>query len=200
MIALFAYGAAWMLLTLISRRRIGADEHRRTLMHAICAIAGAAVIASLPAAILVTEVQHAVLIAALMVCTVTDLEVGAVFDAISLPALIAALALSLPNHPALSVVGACAAAGSLFALHALSGGRGLGLGDVKLGAVIGAACGIWVAAYALGVAFIAGALFGLGGMACGRLRVGTRIPFAPFLGLGTLLALEGQRWTSWQSG
>jgi leader peptidase (prepilin peptidase)/N-methyltransferase len=65
----------------------------------------------------------------------------------------------------------------------------MGLGDVKLAAVLGLYLGIPVAT-ALLVAFGAGALAGLVMVVVGGWEARSRaIPFAPFLALGALVAL-----------
>jgi len=81
--------------------------------------------------------------------------------------------------------------GVLAALHLLSGGRGMGMGDVKLGPVLGAVTG-WLgtaaAASGLMAAFVLGGLWALGCMVGGRSRRST-IAFGPFLILGWIVGL-----------
>lgn len=82
--------------------------------------------------------------------------------------------------------GALVAGGMLLALHALTARRGLGLGDVKLGAAIGLGLGPGAAAVALGAAFVGGGAYAAALLASGRARRGDTIPFGPFLAAGTL--------------
>jgi prepilin signal peptidase PulO-like enzyme (type II secretory pathway) len=64
---------------------------------------------------------------------------------------------------------------------------GLGMGDVKLGAVMGLYLG-WPVFWALYLAFVLGGAIGGIGLLTGHLRRETRLPFAPFLAAGALLA------------
>ena len=83
-----------------------------------------------------------------------------------------------------------AAAGSFFLLAALAYPRGMGMGDVKLAAVLGLFLGRDVAP-ALFVAFLVGTLVGAAIMARKGAQEGrkTAVPFGPFLALGGVVAL-----------
>jgi leader peptidase (prepilin peptidase)/N-methyltransferase len=74
---------------------------------------------------------------------------------------------------------------------ALINRRGMGMGDVKLAAVLGAALGINVVSAllvaSLAVVPVALMILVRGGRAAGR----TAIPFAPFLALGAAVVLLG---------
>ena len=83
-----------------------------------------------------------------------------------------------------------AAAGSFFLLAAFAYPRGMGMGDVKLAAVLGLFLGRDVAP-ALFVAFLVGTLVGAAIMARKGAQEGrkTAVPFGPFLALGGVVAL-----------
>ena len=90
---------------------------------------------------------------------------------------------------------ACAAAAVLFAVHlvlALLAPAGLGMGDVKLAAVLGLALG-WVSwrAVVLGGAagFVVQAVVALVLLAAGRVRRGGELPFGPSMLVGAVIAL-----------
>jgi leader peptidase (prepilin peptidase)/N-methyltransferase len=93
---------------------------------------------------------------------------------------------------------AAAAAGGLLFLAALAYPRGMGLGDVKLAAVMGLFLGRNVAPAIL-VALLAGSLVGLAIIA--REGTGARkraIPFGPFLALGGVVGLlAGDQLVDW---
>ena len=77
-------------------------------------------------------------------------------------------------------------------LWLVSGGRGMGFGDVKLAPVLGATLGwtaVSAAAVGLFAAFAAGALVGLALMAARRAGRRSAIPFGPFLLGGALVGL-----------
>ena len=85
---------------------------------------------------------------------------------------------------------AAAAGGGFFLLAVLAYPRGMGMGDVKLAAVLGLFLGRAVAP-AIFVALITGTLVGAlvmarKGVAAGRK---TKVPFGPFLALGAVVAL-----------
>lgn len=85
---------------------------------------------------------------------------------------------------------AAAAAGGLLLLAALAYPGGMGMGDVKLAAVMGLFLGKDVAP-AIFVALLAGALLGVAIIARRGAREGrkTAIPFGPFLALGAVVGL-----------
>jgi prepilin signal peptidase PulO-like enzyme (type II secretory pathway) len=125
-----------------------------------------------------------------IVCAATDLATGLIFDSVTaLTAMMILLAALVAGSLTATTTGACVCAGSLCALYALTRGRGIGLGDVKLGAVIGAGCGGVAAFGAIGSAFVAGALWAVPLLVRKRVGAGDRIVFAPFLALGTIASL-----------
>ncbi len=85
---------------------------------------------------------------------------------------------------------AAAAAGGFFLLAALAYPRGMGMGDVKLAAVLGLFLGRAVGP-AVFVALVAGTLVGAAVIARKGAQEGrkTAVPFGPFLALGAVVAL-----------
>jgi prepilin signal peptidase PulO-like enzyme (type II secretory pathway) len=134
------------------------------------------------------------LVALAAVVTVTDLRRRLVPDA----ALLIALAIAVPacviSDPAglPERLAAGAGAGGFLLAAALIRPEGMGLGDVKLAAVLGVLLGLRVIE-ALVAAFALGSLAGLVLLArhgwAARRRT---IPFAPFLSLGALAAIAPQ--------
>jgi leader peptidase (prepilin peptidase) / N-methyltransferase len=121
-----------------------------------------------------------------------DLDHHVIPNAITAPAAILALGLGSALDPAGEVgrLIAAAAAGGAFLLAALVSPRGMGMGDVKLAALLGLLLGPEVAP-ALLVALVAGVLVGLAVLArrpAGE-RHGVGVPFGPFLALGGLTAV-----------
>lgn len=126
----------------------------------------------------------------LVAITVTDLEERRIPNRIIVPALAVALVVQTARDPSVEWIVSAAAAGGFFLVAALIYPAGLGMGDVKLGAFLGAWLGRDVA-----IAFFAGSLLAVIpsivilirlGAAKGR-KVG--IPYGPFLALGGLVAL-----------
>ena len=83
---------------------------------------------------------------------------------------------------------ALGAAGFLGVIYLLRGGRGMGLGDVKLAVFMGLFLGWPQILLAVYTAFVAGAIVGLGLMMAGKAGRKTQIPFGPFLILETIAA------------
>lgn len=85
-----------------------------------------------------------------------------------------------------------------YLLHWGTRGKGFGLGDVKLAAPLALILGWPKVIVGVFLAFLLGAVFGIGLLATKKAHFGHAVPFAPFLILGTLLALVfGQQ--IWQS-
>jgi leader peptidase (prepilin peptidase) / N-methyltransferase len=131
--------------------------------------------------------------AVLVVLAAIDLERRIIPNRIVLPAaavaLLAHIALT-PGHASQYALAALLAALFLFLPRLLSANT-MGMGDVKLGLLIGAALG-WGAASALALGFlfvfpVALAMVIRGGAAARR----ATIPMGPFLALGALVALLG---------
>ena len=87
-----------------------------------------------------------------------------------------------------SLTGAVAVASPLTLLYFITRRRGMGLGDVKLAVCIGAGIGPSAGLLALGAAFVSGGVAAAALLGTRRCRVGEKIPFAPFLALGTVTA------------
>jgi leader peptidase (prepilin peptidase)/N-methyltransferase len=133
----------------------------------------------------------AILAVALVVLTAIDLDRRLLPDAIVLPALAVVLALQIAFYPdrTLEWVLAALLAALFFFVPWLVYPAGMGMGDVKLAALLGAALGKAVAAAIL-ASLLAAAVVALAVLA--REGLGARkkaIPFGPFLAFGGLLAL-----------
>jgi leader peptidase (prepilin peptidase) / N-methyltransferase len=144
-----------------------------------------------------------VFVSTLAAVSLTDLEqrlipnrILAVSAAIGLALVIVGEPASLPERAAAAI-----GAGGLLFCVALAYPRGMGLGDVKLAALMGLYLGS-AAAPALLVAFAAGALVGLALIARHGAAARKRaLPFAPFLALGGFVGLlAGPEIIDWYLG
>jgi len=90
----------------------------------------------------------------------------------------------------LNAIGAIAVLGGLYGvLYAVSGGRWVGFGDVKLGFALGLLLGDWkLAAVALFLANFIGCLIVIPPLLTKKLKPGSHIPFGPLLIAGAVLA------------
>jgi leader peptidase (prepilin peptidase) / N-methyltransferase len=146
-----------------------------------------------------------IFVAALIVISFIDLDVRIVPDVISLPGIVTGLLFSvvaryvindpfeLIPSPLSALIGVLVGGGFLLGLawayEAFTGVEGMGGGDIKLLAMIGAFLGWTSIPFTLFLASLTGSIIGLGFM-IGK-GVGRRfaLPFAPFLCLGALLYL-----------
>jgi leader peptidase (prepilin peptidase) / N-methyltransferase len=129
--------------------------------------------------------------AVLVVLSVIDLRSRRLPNRIVLPAAAIVLAAQIAISPARApewIVAAAGASGFLLAASLLNP-AGLGMGDVKLALLLGAALG-WAVLGALLIGFAAAGAAGLVLIARnGWAARGTAIPLAPFLAAGALAAL-----------
>jgi leader peptidase (prepilin peptidase)/N-methyltransferase len=96
-----------------------------------------------------------------------------------------------------SLLGILAGGGILFAVIVLSGG-GMGGGDMKLGAMMGAFLGYKLALLALFLAVVLGGIVALGLLSTGIRRRKDPIPFGPFLATAAAVAtLWGEAILTW---
>lgn len=79
--------------------------------------------------------------------------------------------------------------GFFLSLIIITRGKGMGGGDVKLGAFIGLILGFPNSLLAIILSFITGATFAIGLILVGKKSFGQVIPFGPFLVLGSLISL-----------
>lgn len=135
-----------------------------------------------------------VLIFALLALAATDLEHRLLPNAIIGPAAVAGFALSVASDPErwwVYLVSAVAVAGGLFALALLYPG-GMGMGDVKMGGMLGLFLGPY-GALAVFLGALAGTLVSGALMVSGRVGRGSHLPFGTYLALGGLVALFAGR-------
>jgi len=136
-----------------------------------------------------------------------DLEHQILPNSITLPGIAVGLAFSLlgpPGWPA-SLLGALLGAGVLYAIaagyYAVRKEEGLGMGDVKMLAMIGAFLGWQAVLLTLVLASFSGALIGVALIAVQRGSMKYALPFGTFLALGALVAmLAGQPIIDWYVG
>ena len=125
----------------------------------------------------------------LVVIARTDLEHRLIPDKIVLPGAVVVLALRTVDDPSLEWILSALVAGLVLFLIVLAYPRGLGLGDVKLSAFLGAGLGLSViVAMFVGffIAFVpAAVLFARHGREARK----SAIPLGPFLALGGVIAL-----------
>jgi leader peptidase (prepilin peptidase)/N-methyltransferase len=139
---------------------------------------------------------YAGFVAALIVITFIDLDHQIIPDAISLPGIAVGLACAALGYgpPLLdSAIGVGLGGGSLYAIavgyHALTGREGMGGGDIKLLAMIGAFLGWRGVLVTLVLGSFTGAVVGVTLILARGADARLPIPFGPFLALGAVCAL-----------
>jgi len=182
---------SWMLL----RGHCRSCGERIPVRYPLTELAMAALFAG---TVLILGTDHAgelalglALCALLVIVTLTDLERRVIPNAVLLVGAVIGVGIAAASDPSsLAERGiAAAAAGGFLFLIALAYPRGMGMGDVKLVAVMGLYLGRAVAP-ALLVGFAAGALVGLAMIARkGAVARKQAIPFGPFLALGGIVGL-----------
>ena len=146
-----------------------------------------------------------IFVAALLVISFVDLDVRIVPDVISLPGIVLGMLFSLLGYylvhdpaelipsPLSSLIGVLAGGGFLLALAwayaAVTGTEGMGGGDIKLLAMIGAFLGWPSIPVTLFLSSLGGSIIGLSAMLIKGVGRKYALPFAPFLCLGALLHL-----------
>jgi leader peptidase (prepilin peptidase)/N-methyltransferase len=144
-----------------------------------------------------------VFVGALIVISFIDLDVRIVPDVISLPGIVVGLALSVAGYflisgesavvpsPVSSLLGILAGGGFLLATawiyEKITGVEGMGGGDIKLLAMIGAFLGWQSIPLTLFFASLVGSIVGIGCMLATGAGRRLALPFAPFLCSGALL-------------
>ena len=131
------------------------------------------------------------LLTALVAITGIDLDHQIIPDVITLPGIAVGGGLALALHPAawLDTLLGIVIGGGLFLVIILASGGGMGGGDMKLGAMMGAFLGWKLVLLAILLGVVAG-----GAVAVGLLVTGIRgrkdpVPFGPFLASGAVVSL-----------
>ncbi len=134
--------------------------------------------------------RAAVLASALLVVAGIDLDHKIIPDRVTLPGILVGLAWAwlLPPGIGASVVGTVVG-GGLFYVIAWASRGGMGGGDIKLAAMLGAFLGWRVGLLAIFVGVVAGGVVGVALLVLELRGRKDAIPFGPFLSLGGVVAL-----------
>jgi leader peptidase (prepilin peptidase)/N-methyltransferase len=139
-------------------------------------------------------VAVSLLVAALVICTATDLLRFRVPNAVTYPGVVLALAaaLLLPDSDFVAAAAAAIIGGFAFLVMAIITRGGIGLGDVKLAVLIGAGLGFPGAYQALALGIIAAGVVILGLFLVGLVGRRQAVPYAPFLALAAVVVVLTQ--------
>ena len=146
--------------------------------------------------LLADSLVAAVFCSAMIVLAMIDLEHYILPDVITKPGILVGLLLQLWvswSTPQAALIGIALGAGVIAAVswgwYCLKGVHGMGFGDVKMLAMIGAFLGWQGVVGTLLLGSLTGSLAGLVLMLRGRAGLGSKLPFGVFLALGAVLTL-----------
>ena len=143
------------------------------------------------------------LLASLVAIAGIDLDHQIIPDVITLPGIAVGAALAVVIHPAawLDTLSGVLVGGGLFVVIILASGGGMGGGDMKLGAMMGAFLGWKLVLVAILLGVFAGGAVAFGLLATGSKGRKDPVPFGPFLALGaTVSLLWGNAMLAWYLG
>ncbi len=124
----------------------------------------------------------------LLAAAFIDIDYGIIPDRLTYPGMLIGLLLSFATLGFLPALTGLLAFGGLLLLVTIVSKGGMGGGDVKLAAVIGAFTGINGSVVTLFIASLTGAIFGLGLMIIRKTGRKTPIKFGPFLAISAYIA------------
>jgi leader peptidase (prepilin peptidase) / N-methyltransferase len=179
---------------------------RYPLVEALAIVAGALVLWQLGPTW--DGLRAFVFLLALIAITFTDLEHHIIPDWITLPGILVGLAFQLYPSPraVIDALIGCLLGGGIFYLIAwlspkVFGQEGMGGGDIKLAAMMGAFLGWKVVLLAIYVAVLVGGVGGALLLLLRLKRLGQHLAFGPFLALGGVVAaLWGRPFLGWYFG
>jgi prepilin signal peptidase PulO-like enzyme (type II secretory pathway) len=118
-----------------------------------------------------------------------DLRYKEIHDAVLLPGILwAFLAALITGTTIPAIIGALIAAGFFALQYFLSGGRWIGSGDIRIGALMGLLLGWEKTLLALFLSYLIGSIISLYLLATRKASASTQVPLGPFLVAGTVIA------------
>lgn len=197
--------ASWLALRGRCRQCGGPIAGRYPLVELVTALVWILIAVITPPGVLLAS--RLVLATALIVLFMIDLEHQILPNVITLPGIAVGFLFSLvaPPGPIASIIGILLGAGILYAIAAgyylLRGEEGMGMGDVKMLAMLGAFLGWKAVLLTLVLSSFAGAIVGVLLMVVSRENLKYALPFGTFLALGALVAmLVGDDLIAWYAG
>ncbi len=194
---------SWIVLRGMCRGCKTRISPRYPLVEAVTALLFAGTALAIPD--LATLLPALAFIAAMVVVTFIDFDHKIIPDGITIPGTVLALALAFTGHtipPVQALLGALAGGGSLFLVawgYRLATGRdGLGGGDVKLLAMVGAFLGPAGAFLTILLGSLTGTFFAIATMRHSGRGMRSELPFGTFLAPGAIVVLlVGSRLVAW---
>ncbi len=149
-------------------------------------------------------IRDAVFVSYLIIIFVYDLRHMLIIDRFTIPAMIFAVIVNmwLGVVPAWSIlVGGLVLAAFFWIQFLISKGTWVGGGDIRMGALMGFMLGLEQGLVALFIAYLLGAIVGVGLLVTGKANRKTPIPFGTFLASATVIVLfMGEQMINWYLG
>ncbi len=133
-----------------------------------------------------------VFVSLVIICAGTDFNTGLILNSVTFPGIALGIALSL-LVPSMtlpeSLLGVLVSGGVVWLMFAVTRGRGMGGGDVKFMAMVGAFLGWERGLLTLFLGALVGSVVGIARIALGKQGRRDPIPFGPFLSLGAIISM-----------
>ncbi|MEO8065950.1 MAG: prepilin peptidase [Candidatus Doudnabacteria bacterium] len=132
-----------------------------------------------------------ILVCFLIVIAVFDLKHYLILDKVVFAGLLVAIVrnILLHDHVILGLLAGLGVAGFFLFQYAASRGKWIGLGDVKLGLLLGNIAGWPYSILLLMLAYMSGALTGIALMLAGRKQLSSKLPFGVFLSASAIIVM-----------
>lgn len=148
-------------------------------------------------------IRDAVIASFLLIIFIYDFRYSYILDRFSIPAIILAIIFNvLLGAPVVSLLAGGLVLGGFFAIQFLvSKGKWIGGGDIRLGMLMGFLLGIELGVVALFLAYVVGAIVGIGLILTKKRKLDSQVPFGTFLSGATVVTmLFGTYILNWYMG
>jgi len=133
-----------------------------------------------------------VFVSLVIICAGTDLNTGLILNSVTLPGIVIGVAMSfvVPTMtPFGSLLGLLVSGGVVWIMYVVTRGRGMGGGDVKFMAMVGAFLGWDMGLLTLFLGALIGSVVGIARIVSGKQERRDPIPFGPFLSIGAVISV-----------
>ncbi|MEI6532915.1 MAG: prepilin peptidase [Candidatus Roizmanbacteria bacterium] len=146
--------------------------------------------------LIVQRLIYLIITSILIVIFFADIKYQIIPDEMQISFIIASFFLHITQHPSFQFFGIQILSGlgvmtPILLIYLFTKGRGMGFGDVKFAFGMGFLLGIISGLFALYIAFITGAIIGVGLIFFGNKKLKSKIAFGPFLIIGVVVMFFG---------
>ncbi|MGI6540148.1 MAG: prepilin peptidase [Bacillota bacterium] len=133
-----------------------------------------------------------IFVSLIIICAGTDFNTGLILNSVTFPGVAIGVAMSfvVPSMtPLESLLGLLVSGGVVWIMYAATRGRGMGGGDVKFMAMVGAFLGWDRGLLTLFLGALIGSMVGIARIVSGKQERRDPIPFGPFLSIGAIISV-----------